>query len=409
MCIVKGSFAKIVRMLAAIAVMCAAIGTILPESAHAAEQGIFIKGRGGWSLHPYAALLEFYDDNPSRNPSGQEDGDFITVGRTGFRIMNPGAAEGRRARFYADLYGDWLYYAKSERKGLRPSLDLKFDYVSGTGFEFNLFDLLTVSDAPQNNELTGLALSVVNAGQARIKYAFNRVAFSVAYRNDLIYYANHGDINNMTHSFIPSMYVKLSPMTELVAEYTYGLVSYDKNDSTHSDANYQQLQGGLNWKPTPKIDVALRAGYQRRDYDDPAFGDYSGWVGSLALDWTILQASTSLKLHAERMIVESIYATNNFYTSNGGGLTFRHRFGERVLLTLDGGWYLDLYPESTTEGSVTQKREDKIWMVGASLDYYFVPGLSIGTSYSYRARDSNFDVFDYNENQVKMLQIAAVF
>ncbi|MFH1754526.1 MAG: hypothetical protein ABIA59_02375, partial [Candidatus Latescibacterota bacterium] len=153
---------------------------VLAPAVHAvaAERGVFIKDKGGWSLHPYLMFQQYYDNNPGRDPSGQTQDDWISAGRTGFRVMSPQAAEGGQIRLSTDLYGDWVIFAHRDKKGFLPALNFKFDYVPGTGFELNTFDNFKVTYEPPNNELTGLELKIENSALARLKYSFQRLAVS---------------------------------------------------------------------------------------------------------------------------------------------------------------------------------------------------------------------------------------
>ncbi|MFA4874470.1 MAG: outer membrane beta-barrel protein [bacterium] len=374
-----------------------------------AERGLLLSGNEGWQFHPYLTFQQYYDDNPSRNPKGSEESDYLSVGRTGIRIVSPNEARKGRVRLKADLYGDWLIFAKRDIKGIRPALDLRFDYVPGTGLEVNVFDVFTMTNEAPTNEETGLALNVQNSGQFGLKYRFARVGVSVAYQNDLLEYTASDANDRMLHSIISTLFCEVSPSFKVSAEYTYGLVKYARLDLDHSDAVFHQGQMGIDWEATPKITVAARAGYQVRDYRVASRGDYAGWVGSLALDWNILARSTTLSLRAARDLVESVYQGNNYYASNGGTLVLGHRLGERWRVSINGSWYLDQYPDATTEGAQTQRRSDQTWIAGVDLDFFITQGLSVGSGYFHRERDSNFDGFDYRENRVKFIQIASVF
>lgn len=383
-----------------------------------AEQGIFSLEKSGWKFYPYLTYAQTWTSNLSLNPPGQENEDYIFVGRSGIHMMNPEALReksiiegGRRYLFDFDGYADWVLFKNDHRKGIRPASKLAFAYFSGTGLFLKINDDFVVTEEPSDDEITGLKTRIGNSGQFLVGYDTNRWEFTTDYRNNLVKYMSFEYLDSIEQIISATGYYKFSPMLKTFVQYSFGMINYSDqtNPQSRSDSKYNQGEGGLEWRMTPKIMTTVKGGYQARDYDWSERGDFSGWVASLNLDWNILQSGTNMNFSFNRTPIESTYQTNNFYISYKLDLNFSHKFLERWLISVNGFWHYDAYPEATTEGSVTQKRVDQIWLVGANLGCYIIHGLSVGAGFSRQERNSNFEQFSYNESVINMIRISAVF
>jgi opacity protein-like surface antigen len=62
------------------------------------------------------------------------------------------------------------------------------------------------------------------------------------------------------------------------------------------------------------------------------------------------------------------------------------------------GAALNKYPVSATVGSQTAKRTDTLLGAGGGVTYTFTRWLSVRANYQFSRRDSNFGIFDFNDN-----------
>jgi uncharacterized protein (PEP-CTERM system associated) len=106
-------------------------------------------------------------------------------------------------------------------------------------------------------------------------------------------------------------------------------------------------------------------------------------------------------LAGERRNRESVYSINNFYTQNYLSLTLNQKlFFERLDGRLRLSYQNNDYPIATTEGAITQERDDDFYGVDAGVDYAIRDWLTTGVDYYYIERESNFDIFDFTDNRV---------
>ena len=381
-----------------------------------AFDGIVSEEKSGWTIIPALRFSQFYTDNVDLDPSGQQRTSYLSAGTFALHVMNPPALReksfskgGRRFLLDIDARCEGVYYTYG-RKGVRPAMTLKSAYFSGTGIKVGFSDNVYVTDDPANNELTNLRTRADNNLDFSILYRRAKLGVSVGYKNNIRYYFDSDSMAQDRMEHLPSVSVifAITPKTDIIAEYSYGIMNYEEIVGAHSNSHYQQVQGGLKLSPTPKIDISLKAGYERRDYDDPTGGDFSGWVGSLVAKWDIIRGSSRLTLNVLRDIIDSTYQPNNYYISTGGTVAFLQCIGDRWKLSVNGMYDVDSYPEDTPYNGTTKKRRDQVWRASANLYYYIIKGLSLGAGFSHRERDSNMNNFDYKENRVNIINLSAI-
>ena len=67
---------------------------------------------------------------------------------------------------------------------------------------------------------------------------------------------------------------------------------------------------------------------------------------------------------------------------------------------MNGLYQINSYPRESTEGTETKKRKDKYYSLGAGLRYYMKEWLTLTLEAEHIARDSNFGIYDYDENLI---------
>jgi hypothetical protein len=80
------------------------------------------------------------------------------------------------------------------------------------------------------------------------------------------------------------------------------------------------------------------------------------------------------------------------------GLSLSQGIGNHVSVRLFGSGGSDQYPDDITIGAKTAKRSDTLSQAGADLKFTFLQVVWLRVGCLYRARSSNFDVFNYANN-----------
>jgi hypothetical protein len=197
--------------------------------------------------------------------------------------------------------------------------------------------------------------------------------------------------------FTATGYYQLFPKTSILGEYNFGKIIYDNND-TNSDSEYHQYRLGIKGQIAPKLTGLVKAGYKKTDYKNSSKEDFTGFTTFVNVTYS-LKERTTLNVYSERGSEESTYSTNSYFEYNKIGLKVDHGLLEKLFLVSGGYYQLNKYPEETTEGSVTAKREDKLWDGSIGLRYEVKEWVNIEANYEFKKRDSKFNTYDYKDNR----------
>lgn len=221
----------------------------------------------------------------------------------------------------------------------------------------------------------------------------------------------HNTVNHRTARFEPNDYeedvlgalfgYKIQPKTIALIENNVGLVYYDTN-LTNADQTYWQIQGGFRGDPTEDLSFTLKAGYQNRGLSErPAPGsqeEFSGFVSDNDLIFRLTDKDT-FRMGYTRLVRTSTFSTNSFYRQDKLAVSYRKRLGRKWLVTPNFSWQFHDYPEESTVDGAIRRRDDHFFVTGVELRYEFQDWLSAGAAYRFRARNSNFGTFDYENNR----------
>jgi len=274
---------------------------------------------------------------------------------------------------------------------------------------FNIYDQFDhVFDRPSSEDVTRIKRDDNRAGiiakveKDRLGIQLGYENFKRDYKSDAIY-----DQFDRTDNIYSLMLTHQTfPKTKLLLEYDFDQIRYD-HSTTRSDGDYHQILVGAIGQLTPKTTASIRAGYQFRSYENEGNPDFkTGVVYSDIMHKFSDRNAISLSLY--RAAQESTYSTNNYYSVDNISGTFDHYFTVKLLGFITGMCQLHSYPTETTEDGETKKRKDNYYSLGAGLKYYWQKWLTTTLQAEHIIRNSNFGVFDYNENLVT-LSAKAVF
>jgi len=354
---------------------------------------------GRLEIQPFVSVEQKYDDNIFLEPNNQEDNDWITTTILGLGLKMPLVA-GREedftlnARYDIDFLEFWDHNNQSRvDQNLSAVADLKFT----NDFTLKIKDNFQKTADPPNSETTSLEKRFRNSAGAVLGYMREKIGFDFGYQNIRDSYNNLNSLDKYEHVTTATGYFNISPKTSLFGEYNFGKIVYD-NNATNSDSKYNQYRLGIKGQIAPKLTGLAKAGYRQTDYKTSGKKNFKGFTTLVNVAYA-LQERTTLNVFAERSSEESTYSTNSYFEYNKAGLKVDHELLDKLFLVSEGYYQLSKYPDTTTESSVTAKREDKIWDGSIGLQYKMKEWVSFETNYEYKKRDSRFNTFDYTDNK----------
>jgi hypothetical protein len=257
---------------------------------------------------------------------------------------------------------------------------------------------------PPGTELTGRIESTTNTIAPEVEYALTR-RFSVGAN----YTWTHVDFQTQAinaldrdeHTGGLSVFWKVTPKTDLFANYSYGAKSFDT--ATIRDVTRSIGTIGVRGEVTSKLSSTFRIGYESRQPETDGLTAYNGLVAGG--DWTFRPTErTRFSLLTQRSAEESLFASNLFYVASLATFLAEHKFGPK--LSVNGRVFLGLndYPAKAPDPFRPNRRDryrhDTLSGVGLGVQYQIQQWIGVGADYTWSERDSNFRTFDYTDHIV---------
>jgi hypothetical protein len=348
-------------------------------------------------FHPRFIFTAEYDDNVFLEPNNEDD-DFIFVLSPGLFVPIPFDADSHLFSF--DYHSDFGFFEEFEDQNFDnhyflANLDLNFPK-----FYVKTYDSFRYTSVRADTEFEDRIPRYENLYSFNIgkedwyKWAVevNADWYFVQYEDEFFEVLDRDD-----YTVGGTVFYQIRPKYSLFADYDHTFIRYDDDPSRDGDAD--RIQGGLKGEILSKLVGTIRAGFEDRRYEDET-QDFSSFIAGAALVYNFSN-STTFTLTGERSNKESVYKTNNFYTANFVSLAWNQSlFWQRLDGRLRGTYQNNDYDELTTEGAVTQERDDDLYGFDVGVEYEIREWLTTGVDYYYLKRDSNFANFDYTDNRV---------
>ena len=267
----------------------------------------------------------------------------------------------------------------------------------------NRFSLLA-EDQYEFSHLEQEAGAVTTSG-ANDRYYSNllNVALSYNSRNRLVFQAGYShfiirDLSDLgsfrdrqDDGLSASVSYKLSPWMNLVGEYRYVNISYDKTSELDSSEHY--FMGGISWNITAKSKGLFKAGYGVKNFDHSP-GDFSSFSFEAQLDHRFTP-KTSLSFSAYRKTSETNVMGMDFSLTDGLDVKLQHLLTSR--LTSSAGFLIinDHYKKGP---ELTENADSRLYQVNLALQYAFKRWLKGGIGYAYTIRNSSLSELEYRSN-----------
>jgi hypothetical protein len=192
-------------------------------------------------------------------------------------------------------------------------------------------------------------------------------------------------------------YYVYSEKTSFFLEDKYIDVGYSSATENNNKQNF--IFGGIDWKSTEKTSFLAKVGWQKRNFNNNGTGinrrnDYSG----LALD-----LQTVYKYSEKTKLTWDLYRTNEETDSTEAsgktvlGTTFQYK--QKVTDKIRANLGIT-YENANYNQLISQKRDDKTFVVRPSIQYLFKEWLMGELSYSFQKRNSSDNIFNYQSNTI---------
>lgn len=362
---------------------------------------------GALQMHPYVKVKGILDDNIYLEAEDEEQSSIseIILGLNLKLLI-------RTHLFGLNYHFDLINYSNDSEKNntQKQNFTVLADFNFPDSSYFNYFKLNTgfrdTSDPPTSELTERIEYKDTNL-QGKLGFGLDkrvRCEIGTVYNE-----YNYEDINYNFYDRSeiytgPTVFFKFLPKTSILIEGNYGIVDYvtRKNDSA-----YFQIKTGLKKEMTPRFSLIIKGGGEWRDYKPEEVEDFNTGIFNMEMIEKFSDC-TMLALSAEHRAYESFYQDNRYFNSTHGFVKFTQNLNHKIVASLKLGGYFNAYPQVTTENNISQNREDKIFDTTIGINYKIQEWLSLEFMHRYRIRNSNFDNWDYKNNQ-SSVDVAVTF
>jgi hypothetical protein len=351
---------------------------------------------GELRIHPAFSLIEQYESNIFQVPT-DEQGDFSTRISPGFALHLPTG----RHDFFGGYRAEFIKYAKLKNQDTVDhfaTLGMKLDFPGG--LLVNMDNVFSKSTQPPLSDLSGPVKNLQDVLRTSVEYRLGEI-YSVGLSHDLHYFKflqqQDEFLDRVENRVGFTGFYRIFPKTDILLEPGYGRIQYLQSSSTNRSANNYDVFAGVRGEPTAKIRGLGKVGYLYRDPQTTGGKSFSGVVTSNQWDYQVT-GKTNLTLTFERRPFESSFVNNDFFISIFGILTANYIFSPNLSFQANVGAAWNDYPVTATVGTQTGKRNDTLIGAGAGVTYNFTRWLFVRGNYQFNRRDSNFGIFDFNDN-----------
>ncbi|MEA3328191.1 MAG: outer membrane beta-barrel protein [Candidatus Omnitrophota bacterium] len=358
----------------------------------------------GW-FRPFLSIRGQYDDNIYLTP-GDEREDWITTIKPGF-VIEPVLT---KHNFIFDYLAELNFFSEYDNENNYNHLANTALRLNFNGVSLELSNMFHYFSDRAGSEVTNRIPRTQDQASVMLTSEFNKLDLSLWYEYHLEDYrtndpigAYHGqaltfeDLDTDEHQVGVETALKLWPKSALLFSGDYGIIEHDTGRK--SDSEYFDLLVGMRGQPTAKCTVEGKIGYRQQDYQNDTGFNSVVFNGSLIENFT---PRDSLRLDFTRTTNETVMPDNPYYESSFIGAGFRHGFTEKFFGTLGFSYQRSDYPAEITVAGKTAKRKDDYWSGGAGFSYRFTEWVTADLKYDYRARESNFSIYNYENNRISL-------
>jgi|ERR1700731_322178 len=200
--------------------------------------------------------------------------------------------------------------------------------------------------------------------------------------------------NRVSNTFGNEFHFQLVPTTSLVAEYRYGIVTYE-NASLDSTTHF--ALGGIDHTFNPRLSASLRGGAEFRSYDND--GDRSVPYFEGTVNYAVGKR-VSVSWNSHYGLEEPDVAGSQSRTTFRTGFQTKFNLTSRISSTVDLYYVHDDYPSFTSGMVVTPGFIENTFDGNLSLRYAITPLIGVQAGYHYTNISSDIQFREYSRNRV---------
>ena len=380
-------------------------------------------GEGGY-FHPFLMVEGKYTDNLYYTSSNEED-EIITTVTPGIWVAVPANREKvvdlsssntspgglalsrikpeatRRMQTYFLYSPEFAMFAEnSDKDYVNHKAVGAFQYNFDAGLSIDLVEQFGKINEINNNATGNLDEYYDNLVNLIVTYDLSKkFKIRADYSNYWLDYDESVNEyrNRMDNSGSVYVFYQFKPKTSAFVQYDYADISYDE-DSTR-DSQQHGYFAGVDWDVTAKTRGRAKIGYTEKRFEESGLDDESGFAMEVQAQHTFTP-KRAINVSVSRNYKESANATSYAAMSSGVNAALLQRFTAKWSGTASLSFTRDEYEGEYTLDGKTDEREDDTFRAGASLIFEPRDWLTFDLGYYFSTRDSNFSVFDFDNNTV---------
>ena len=334
--------------------------------------------------------------------------------------------------------GDWAFYnTESSNNWKNNFFNVGLDYMAPAGLILSINDEFRLKEdpfgGPNQYALGRVTKRWDNDLKAKAGVAWGNNTFRTLFLYNLYrqqYVSNFDFTQNYTNSeYGVSAEARFLPRTWGFVRYLYGVRNFDSfygaqmdgvffagiPDDRKGDSKYHQANLGVSWDPGAKLSGEVSFGYMWKRYDNAfdAFGrtrdNRDTWVAATNIDFEAT-ATTVLSLNIARTVRDIGSDSRIYFDDSAVGLNLRQTILTKFIAKAGVIMGFNEYNAAqalppgasaldTVRFNAAEKRSDRNYIADLGLDYNIRDWLTFGVGYRYNRKTSNYEVFEYMDNQ----------
>jgi hypothetical protein len=348
----------------------------------------------GFKVTPSIAYTGEYDDNVFRTQFNKRS-DYVNIITPAIAVeATPGKHE-LKARYKADI----LRYAThtnldTERHTADFSAIFKFNRL-----ELRLKDDFRRTDDFPTSELTTRIKRNENSLTGGLDYDVVQlwgIGFDVTWGNINYLRSDFDFLDRNSYTYATNIYYRITAKTRVFGEYNFVREIFD-SDKTRDNTRHRGLLG-VRGELTERVSLTAKAGYEHLEFRSETRSNQDNFVTSLEGSYRPLDR-LQIALLLRRSVESSTFAGNATFESFNATLGVTYAFTPKILIIPRGFVGVDNFRESSLNIDRQEKRVDYLYGGGIGIRYEIQKWIRLDGNYDYSRRDSNFNVFDYDDNR----------
>jgi hypothetical protein len=176
-----------------------------------------------------------------------------------------------------------------------------------------------------------------------------------------------------------------------------GTFGYARVDAPNPDQRFEQANVRLSYQATGKVEFALAAGAEFRQFDGGMRDQYISPVFEIGLNYLPFDG-TKISVTANRRTLNSAVLVSQDYAVTNISVGIQQRLLQRFFIGLNAGYENSDY--FSTTGTAGPDRADDYFFVQPSIAVRVTRFWTVGAYYLHRSNNSSLDAFNFHDNQV---------